>query len=184
MNNTPDSRELAAAIEQTKAALLQAQDELDAYNRMKAAAMRVKQLQDDLAAVTRQYDETLEAERQADFDARMAAITDIQVSAEGSDIAALLHGDIDFTVTRLSYSSDYHQNIEVVRKVRGFDALPHDEREWLVHRKPDRIPLSIRSLAPDDADAAIAAFLRIKRRGYATADDMGIAAGVVNGAAL
>ncbi|WP_226660582.1 hypothetical protein [Alteriqipengyuania lutimaris] len=148
-------------------ALAEAEADLALAERIATAKERVAKLTKELAEAE---EEALRAEarRAAEAaDARLANITDVQVTSAPSKSGNTLQ-HLLFTITWRAPRYDMRSGTSPVSRweVVGFHAVPENVLAYLVEKAPDRIPPEIMALAPNSPARAMEAYLAGKRRGY------------------
>lgn len=164
MNDTKSSHQLAADLQRLTADLQQAEQDLEFYNRLKAAAMQVKNLPGQITALKAELADARSREANAAYEARMARFIDISVT-ETEGLGSLLHAIFTVYVTRWGSDPRTLELTQITSKGCSLDQLTPDVMEYLLTKCPERIPAAILALADNPADA-INEYVRAKKRGY------------------
>jgi hypothetical protein len=164
MTNTISRNRIAAAeLERITVELNEANADLALLERLKSAADRVKRLTAEQDKATKSRDKAVAAEAKAADDARFAGISDVQVTCNTPDEHVVRSS---FTINYVRLTWNGYLTAPMEHSVTGFGCLPPDVLDYLIERRPDRIPAKIMALAPDSPREAFRRYFASLRRGH------------------
>jgi hypothetical protein len=163
--NTNRSQIAAADLERIAAELTDAQADLDLLDRLKSAADRVARLTAEQGKATKERDRALAAEAKAAEATRFAHISDVQVIEHPETVREnVIRSSFTITYTRMAWNG--HTSAPAQQSATGFGILPPDVLDYLIERRPDRIPAKIMALSPDNPRDAFRRYFASQRRGF------------------
>ena len=148
--------------------LAQARSDVDRLAQLQGAAKRAEALQKQyglaLAEQEREATERAATEREASY----GGVTDIRiVGTENAQARAnVLATSFTIFYTQPQWDMREQRSKPTERRVNGFMALPRPAMLYLLEKRPELIPASIRDLSPDDPHAAMDAYFQALRRGH------------------
>jgi hypothetical protein len=166
--NDHKKAELVSAVERIGAALQQAREDVALLQRLKTAEENAERLATELRAAQDELAEVMAADFKAKQEARYAGFLDITVTEHTPHNATgVLQMVFKTAVTRETFNG--YENVPEVRTYTGFQQLPNEAFGYLIERHPERIPDSIKALAPNDPAEAFDIYFMGLQRGYLTA---------------
>lgn len=153
--------ELASEIEQ-------ARDDVALLDRLQAAAKRLPGLEKDYAAALAEQEREATERAAAEREASYGSVTDIRIvgTENPQALANVLATSFTIFYTQPQWDMREQRSKPTERRVNGFMALPRPAMLYLLEKRPDLIPASIRELSPDDPHAAMDAYFQALRRGH------------------
>ena len=164
MTNTRTSRTVALELEQ-------AQEDNALRIRLSDAEARIKRLTPELEKV-RAREEAAKIKDVEDMhiaaqEARFKGLSDLSIKEmPDAKSSSVLSSTIRISYTTQAWNADANATLPKVVTITGLAALDANVLSWIVLRHPDKIPASIKALAPDDIEAALDRYFTGLRRGF------------------
>lgn len=163
--NTDRSLIATAELARITADLDAALEDVALLERLKSAADRVSRLTAEKEKAIKARDKALSAEAKAAEENHFARISDVDVTEHPETVPEnVIRSSFTITYTRLTW--DGWASRPAQHSVTGFGILPPDVLEYLIERRPERIPPKIMALAPDNPRDAFRRYFSSQRRGF------------------
>jgi hypothetical protein len=164
-NNCNRSLAAAAELDRINTELKAALDDFALLERLKSATDRVKRLTAEQEKAIKERDKALAAEAKAAEASRFADIREVTVTEHPETVREhVLRANYTIKYVRLTW--DGRTSAPAQRSADGFSALPSDVMDYLIERRPERIPAKIMALAPDRPRDAFNRYFASLRRGH------------------
>lgn len=156
-------------LAEAEAAFTEAKADHARWERLTAAASRVKKLTPVYEKARAAYDNAVAAETSAKSDARFAGLANLHVadtSSGGADGGGVLRMSWRITWTKPGHDPHTMTTVAKQHGANGFRAIEDHALAFLIEKHPELIPAEIMALAPGDPAAAMEEYFRACQRGY------------------